>query len=132
MPKTFIADQPTKFRNCEYYPASTSVNYRFRYSTELVIGKYCLPNSEALKDAAIQQFNDNFYSKYDVDKYSQYIADLYKAWYVMAISVGVAFFTAILYLLILRCCAGVLIWVSIAGIIAAIGGGGYWAYQTRL
>jgi hypothetical protein len=67
-----------------------------------------------------------------VDKFTQYIADLYKAWYVMAISVGVAFFTAIVYLLILRCFAGVLIWVSIAGILAAIGGGGYWAYQTRL
>ena len=55
-----------------------------------------------------------------------------KAWYVMAISVGVAFVASIIYLLILRCFAGVLIWISIAGILAAIGGGGYWAYQTRL
>ena len=50
----------------------------------------------------------------------------------MAISVGVAFFVSIFYLLILRCCAGVLIWVSIAGILAAFGAGGYWAYYTRL
>lgn len=94
------------------------------------MNRYCLPTTEALKDAAVQTFKDNFYNKYDVDKYSTYIADLYKAWYVMAISVGVAFFTAIVYLLILRCCAGVLIWISILGIAGALGAGGYWLYYT--
>lgn len=67
-----------------------------------------------------------------MDKYTQYIADIYKAWYVLAISVGVAVLAALFYLVILRCCAGILIWVSIFGIIGAFGGGGYWAYQTRL
>lgn len=50
----------------------------------------------------------------------------------MVISVGVAFVAAIVYLLILRCCAGVMIWVSILGIAASLGAGGYWAYYTRL
>lgn len=49
----------------------------------------------------------------------------------MAISVGVAFVVAILYLFILKCFAGVLIWISILGILAAFGAGGYWAYFTR-
>lgn len=131
-PKTFEASAPKKFANCEYYPAGTSYNYKFRYETKLVIGRYCLPSSEALADEAVKAFNDNFYNKYDVDKYSQYIGDLYKAWYVMAISVGVAVVAAMVYLIILRWFAGVLIWVSIVGILAALGGGGYWAYQTRL
>jgi hypothetical protein len=68
-PKAFTAES-NKFKGCEYYPGGTSVNFKFRYSTQLVIGKYCLPDSAALKDVAVQQFNDNFYKKYDVDKYS--------------------------------------------------------------
>ena len=74
---------------------------------------------------------DNFYNKYDIDKYSSYISDLITAWYVMAISVGVAFVAAIVYLLILRVAAGVMIWLSILGILVALGLGGYWAYETR-
>jgi hypothetical protein len=57
---------------------------------------------------------------------------LIKAWYVLAISIGVAFFVAITYLFVLRCCAGVIIWMSIFGILGAFGAGGYWAYMTRL
>jgi hypothetical protein len=81
-----------------------------------------------LNDPSIKNFTEQFYAEYDLDKYSAYIADIYKAWYVLAISVGVAFFAGIVYLLILRCCAGVLIWLSIFGIMGAFGAGGYWLY----
>ena len=52
-------------------------------------------------------------------------------WYVEAICVGIAFLLGILYLVILRCCAGVLIWVSIFAILGVLGGGGYWCYITK-
>lgn len=39
---------------------------------------------------------------------------------------------SIIYLLILRCCAGVVIFFSIFAIIAAFGAGGYWLYANRL
>jgi hypothetical protein len=45
--------------------------------------------------------------------------------------VGVALVASLAYLLILRCCAGVLIWISILGIIVALGAGGYWVYETH-
>lgn len=37
----------------------------------------------------------------------------------------------LLYLLILRCCAGIIVWTTIFGILAVLGGGGYWAYRTK-
>ena len=64
----------------------------------------------------LKPFVEKFYKDYDVSKYTAYISDLVKAWYVMAISIGVAVVTAIIYLLVLRCCAGVMIWMSIIGI----------------
>ena len=79
----------------------------------------------------LKPFVEKFYKDYDVSKYTAYIADLAKAWYVMAISIGVAVVTSIIYLLVLRCCAGVMIWMSILGILGALGGGGYWLYVTK-
>jgi choline transporter-like protein 2/4/5 len=79
----------------------------------------------------LKPFVEQFYKSYDVSKYTAYIGDLAKAWYVMAISIGVAVVVAILYLMILRCCAGVMIWMSIIGILGALGGGGYWLFTTK-
>jgi len=119
------------FANCTYFVGGVKYGSAFKYDTEPLLGKYCLPTSEALRDSAVKTFKENFYDKYDVDKYTTYIADLYTAWYVMAISVGVALLAAIVYLLILRCCAGVMIWMSILSIMACLGGGGYWVYDYR-
>jgi len=49
----------------------------------------------------------------------------------MAISVAISVVVAIIYLLVLRCCAGVIIWLSILAILASMGGGGYWLYATK-
>lgn len=94
------------------------------------LGKYCLPDPKFLLNET-KPFIEKFNKDYNVDKYTDYITDLVKAWYVMAISLGVAVVTAIIYLLILRCCAGVMIWMSILGILGAMGGGGYWLYFTK-
>lgn len=145
-PKIFNVDQPGKFINCTFYVAGGIVKGNngpgLRYETtlskkelfliksHLALGKYCLPDPKFLMDE-LKPFVEKFYKDYDVSKYTAYIADLAKAWYVMAISIGVAVVTSIIYLLVLRCCAGVMIWMSILGIIGALGGGGYWLYATK-
>jgi hypothetical protein len=96
----------------------------------IALGKYCLPDPMFVMDE-LKPFVEKFYKDYDVSKYTAYISDLGKAWYVMAISIGVAVVTAIIYLLVLRCCAGVMIWLSILGILGALGGGGYWLFATK-
>jgi len=93
--------------------------------------KYCIPNTEALEDAALKKFNDDFYEKYNIDKLSDYITDLMNAWEVMLICLGASFIIGMIYLIILRCCAGVMVWTTIFATIAILGGGGYWAYRYR-
>lgn len=97
----------------------------------LVLTKYCIPNTEALEDAALKKFNDDFYEKYNIDKLSDYISDLMNAWEVMLICLGASFIIGMIYLVILRCCAGVMVWTTIFATIAILGGGGYWAYRYR-
>jgi hypothetical protein len=43
----------------------------------------------------LKPFVEKFYKDYDVSKYTAYISDLVKAWYVMAISIAVAVVTAV-------------------------------------
>lgn len=133
-PKIFNVDQPGKFINCTFYIAGGVVRGNngpgLRYDTTLTLGKYCLPDPKFMLDE-LKPFVEKFYKDYDVSKYTAYISDLVKAWYVMAISIGVAVVTAIIYLLVLRCCAGVMIWMSIIGILGALGGGGYWLFITK-
>lgn len=99
------------------------------------MNRYCVPDASALLNssiAGIAQFKQNFFGSVDVDQFSNYINDLQKAWYVMAIAIGVAVVVSIVFLLVLRCCAGVMIWICILGILGGLGAGGYWLMYTRL
>jgi uncharacterized membrane protein YphA (DoxX/SURF4 family) len=49
----------------------------------------------------------------------------------MLICLGAAFVIGMIYLVILRCCAGVMVWTTIFAILAILGGGGYWLYRYR-
>ena len=104
---------------------------RINSISSLVLGKYCVPNSEAIKKEAIKQFKDTFYEKYNVDKFSDYVMDLINCWQVMLICFGAAFIFGMIYLVILRCFAGLLVWTTIFGILGSLGGGGYWLYHMR-
>lgn len=46
----------------------------------------------------------------------------------MVIAVGAAFVLGMIYLLLLRCCAGVIIFLSFLAILAALAGGGCWVF----
>ena len=49
-------------------------------------------------------------------------------WYVEAISIGTAFILGFVFLMFLRCCAGVIVFFCLVGIFLVIGGGGAWLY----
>mmetsp|Transcript_27452 Transcript_27452/g.20609 ORF Transcript_27452/g.20609 Transcript_27452/m.20609 type:complete len:324 (-) Transcript_27452:420-1391(-) len=142
--KTVLCKEPSffdasaKFENCTYYPAAYEVydGYTyygdpFRYGTTLVIGKYCIPDTDALKDAAVSTFYDYFEEYFDVQKLTEYASDIYEAWMVLLISVGIAFLLGFVYLLLLRCCAGVMVFFSLTAILAALGGGGVWLFFIK-
>jgi hypothetical protein len=140
-----------KFKNCEYFPAAyqmgngdiiygpslkydSQLSNKFEFNLFLVLDKYCIPDAASLKsiaNASLTTFKDTFLSKFNVDKYSDYITDLYKVWVVEAICVGVAFGWGFLFMILIRCCAGVIVWLSIFFIECCLGGGGYWAYITK-
>lgn len=57
--------------------------------------------------------------------------DVVNVWQVILITVGSAFLLGMIYMGFIRCFAGILIWLSIIGIIACLGGGGYWVWKYK-
>jgi Plasma-membrane choline transporter len=59
------------------------------------------------------------------------VSDIFAVWYVIAICVGVAFLLGFVYMVLLRCCASLLVFVTLVGILLSLGGGGVWLYFMK-
>jgi len=56
------------------------------------------------------------------------MADLYAVWYIVAISVGVAFVLGFVYMFILKLCAGFMVWLSLVAIFLILAGSAAYLY----
>lgn len=94
-----------------------------------MIDRYCLPSPEAvLNSTIVKHFKEAFFGEFLSDKFSEYLADAFAVWYVLAISVGSAFILGLIFMLFLRCCAGVIIFFCLIAIFILLGGSGVWFY----
>ena len=101
----------------------------FSFSKLLVFNRYCLPSAAAIENStAVKEFKERFYANYLSDRLTEGIADIWAVWYVELASIGTAFLLGIIFMFLLRCCAGPLIFVCLVGILIFLGGGGAWLY----
>ena len=63
---------------------------------------------------------------------ASYIADIQAAQEVLLITLGTAFLCGFVYMIFLRLCGGPIIYISILGMIAGTGYGGWMLYQTSM
>lgn len=99
-----------------------------------MLNKYCVPDLTNVDPSIYQSllnFTTTFNTYINVDKLSDYIMDLVHVWQVMLITLGTAVILGMIYMILIRCFAGVIIWFSILGIMAILGAGGYWVYLYR-
>jgi len=99
--------------------------------TVIVMGRYCLPDATALLNSTISAFYSRFEKYFDVNKITAYVSDMAEAWYILLIAVGVAFILSFIYMLLLRCCASIMVFISLVGILLALGGFGFWLYVSK-
>lgn len=83
----------------------------------LVIGRYCLPDAKE----AIERFFDAA----GADKLGQYLSDLYSAWKVLLLAVLFGFVFSLVYMILIRCCAKVLVWITFLAFIVLLAVLGY-------
>lgn len=84
-----------------------------------------------MKNASVEAFYEYFEQYFDVAQVTEYVGDVYDAWEVLLISVGVAFILGFVYLLLLRCCAGIMVFVTLVSILIGLVGGGFWLYLLK-
>lgn len=119
-PPTFMNDK-TKYKNCEYYPIPDEP---LRYSTEN-LGRFCVPDSEALKDDALAAFKAEFNKYFGGMNIQKYISDILAAREVLLITLGTGFFLGFVYMIVLRLFGGPMIYTSIFALLIGSVSGGY-------
>ena len=77
----------------------------------------------------IQEFKNSFFSEFFSDKFSEYLGDTFAVWQIEALGIATAFILGMIFMLFLRCCAGVIIFFSLFAIFIVLAGGGLWFYM---
>jgi len=97
----------------------------FRYDSTLIFKKACLPS---LKDLSpqLQEKYQAIVGSLGIDNIGQGIQDIMESWEIYLIALFTTFIVTLIYLFMVKQCAGVIVWLSIfVGIGGLIGGGFY-------
>jgi hypothetical protein len=65
------------------------------------------------------------------DGLTKYMGDAARCWYVYLIMAGISFAICIIYLILLRCFAKPILYISFVLILALLGGGGAYVYAQQ-
>ena len=90
-----------------------------------------MPDPSEVTDDVIEKFEDYFYKYFDSDKLTAYIGDVLAVWYVICICAGISFVLAFVYLILLRCCASVVVFFTLVSVFFLLGGFGTWLFLER-
>ena len=116
-----------KYKDCQYYLGSVSLGEPLRYGTKRV-GRFCVPDSEALKQDALAAFKAEFDKYLGGMNFQKYMADIVAAKEVLLITILTAFFIGFIYMIVLRLFGGPMIYISIVAMIIGSALGGYMLY----
>jgi hypothetical protein len=126
-----------KYKGCEYYPLGVSSGVRFRYATKK-IGGFCLPDvgGKALNTTldAVKAVKEYFYKSAYGEKFANFFNDIFTCWPVLLASTGVALVLGYIYLFVMRCLGGAIVWFMIILTelsLGAIGGYCFYIRATR-
>lgn len=92
------------------------------YPSKLYIDKYCIPDTEEIK---IDGFDD--YSQ----EFQRGMGDLEEALPIIGASIGIAFVMSFGFVWLMKCCVGVLVWGSVAVILAGGAALGYVLFDSK-
>jgi len=128
---TAMEANPDNYENCVYY-FNKDNNLFFRYDTELVGGKFCLPSAKAMEDVGekvVEEFQGEFNKFFGDSGIMVYVQDIINTKEVLFYSLATAFVVGFIYMIVLRVAGGPIIYLSILMIILSCAGGGYMLFE---
>lgn len=109
----------------------TSCTSGTSYDTVLYLSKFCLPDtSSASSSSTYSNFKSSIMDKYGGNYVTTYMSDVYYCWWVFIVAAAVSFVLGFVYLVLLRCCAKIMIWFTIFSGFFALLACGLYLYFT--
>jgi hypothetical protein len=84
------------------------------------LSRYCLPDLSELEEELLSTITDG--------DLGAYMGDLYTAWWVILLMAGVTSCLCVIYLVLLRCFAKPILYLSFVAIFVLLVGGGFYVY----
>jgi len=125
-PPTFMKNKD-KYSKCQYYPLGTEAT-PLRYGTDR-LSRFCVPNSEALKQDALAAFKAEFNKYFGGMNIQKYVSDIISAKEVLLITLATGFVLGFVYMIVLRLFGGPMIYLSIFALLIGSICGGYMLFQ---
>ena len=136
-PTSYMISQSKSYVGCQYYfDGTTTKLLPLRYPTKK-IGGFCLPDVtkidkiNGLVESAMNSFKEAFFASAYGKKTAAYFMDIMMCWPVLLASTGVALVVSYIFLFIMRCMGGGLVWLMIFLTIGTLGGGGGYCWYLR-
>lgn len=92
------------------------------YNNELYLDRFCLPLND------LKNLTSEIISKYLGNGLGKYMGDAARCWYIYLIMGGITLAICIIYLILLRCFAKPILYISFIAILGLLGGGGAYVY----
>ena len=111
------------------------IKYPFRYNTKKLYG-FCYPDLfskdevSGLNEKTIEKFKEMFEDIVMNDKLTSYLADIAYAWKTILTCSVTAIVLGYIYMLLIKCMGGLIVWLSIILILVSLWAGGYYMYNS--
>jgi choline transporter-like protein 2/4/5 len=90
------------------------------YNTTPVLGRFCLPDSSSVKEVAKTYLKNVTLATQTSQIFEEYFADMKDSYkYILAIA-GIAVGISIFFLVFIRCCAGIIVWIILLAFLGSI------------
>ena len=99
-----------------------------KYKTKGYLSRFCLPDKDL--DGELKDAYDDIVDALKIDVIQEWLSDVFLTWEVMFIVAGAALAFSFVYMVFIRFCVGVIVWVSIIftiAFIAVLGAFFHWA-----
>lgn len=127
---SYMSDS-AKYADCQYYPYGLSFP-PFRYESESTLDHFCLPSANYTNDDVKDAFKEAFFANVLGDQGTQYMYDIGKSWVVLLVSCFIAVAISYIYLALIRCFGGIMIWVAfVLSLLILVAGGIYTYFYAR-
>jgi uncharacterized membrane protein YagU involved in acid resistance len=124
-----------RYQQCQYFPMAQETSFGteyfmpFRYSTENLLGHFCVPKgSDYVDKQTFEAFKKGFFESVYGAESARYVNDVIKSWPIILGAAILAVVFGYIYLFVIQYVGGLIIWGSLAATLVIMISAGLYSY----